>query len=419
MSKMVQRIVALVVMVAVSVGGTLWGISSTTIHYKNVQSDAPVVMTVNGDEVRADEYAAMLYNYMLYYEQMYAQFGMTDIWSDEETGGAMMQMVQDAAYNQVVSTHVVLQHFDEAGLQLDYNEQKELQQQLDSTIESVGGEETYTQVLAGMGFTPDTYSNMMYSSACYRALDEYYYGENGVNLPTDEELIAEFEETYPDAIAAEHILISLTDPTTGETRTEEEAKAMAQEVLDRLNAGENFEDVMNEVSEDPGLASYPNGYVFVEGQMLEPFYEAAIELQEGEVSGLVETTAGFHIIKRIPLDYEAQLEYYRDELTSTMGATMDTLLQQWMSEADVQTTEVYDEITGENVRDYLPAEVQEVLNEQDAIEQAAQAVEDAAGTDSSTDASDDAAADTADTANDTTGTTETADTADAAAETAQ
>ena len=102
-------------MVAVSVGGTLWGINSTTIHYKNVQSDAPVVMTVNGDEVRADEYAAMLYNYMLYYEQMYAQFGMTDIWSDEELGGAMMQMVQDAAYNQVVSTHVVLQHFDEAG----------------------------------------------------------------------------------------------------------------------------------------------------------------------------------------------------------------------------------------------------------------------------------------------------------------
>ena len=31
---------------------------------------------------------------------------------------------------------------------------------------------------------------------------------------------------------------------------------------------------MNEVSEDPGLASYPDGYVFTEGQMLQPFYRS-------------------------------------------------------------------------------------------------------------------------------------------------
>ena len=420
MSKMVQRIVALVVMVAVSVGGTLWGINSTTIHYKNIQSDAPVVMTVNGEEVRADEYAGMLYNYMLYYEQMYAQFGMTDIWSDEEIGSAMLEVVREAAYNQVVSTYVVMQHFNDLGLQLGYTEARELAQQLSDTIDSVGGEEIYTQLLADMGFTPDTYSNMTYSSACYRALDTYYYGENGVNLPTDDELLAEFEATYPDAVAAEHILISLTDPTTGETRTEDEAKALAQEALDRVNAGESFEDVMNEVSEDPGLESYPNGYVFVEGQMLEPFYEAAIALQEGEVSGLVETTAGYHIIKRIPLDYVAQLEYYRDELTASMGATMDNLLQEWMDEADVQTTEVYDEITNENVRDYLPAEVQAILDEEDAVEQAAQDAADTA--DTGTDAADDAAAettDTADAADGTAGAADTTDTADAAAETAQ
>ena len=51
MSKLVQRAAALVVMVAVTMGATVWGVSSTTIHYKNIQSDAPVVMTVNGDEV--------------------------------------------------------------------------------------------------------------------------------------------------------------------------------------------------------------------------------------------------------------------------------------------------------------------------------------------------------------------------------
>ncbi len=379
MSKMLQRIAALVVMVAVTMGATVWGVSSTTIHYKNIQSDAPVVMTINGDEVHADEYAGMLYNCMLYYEQMYSSFGLTDIWNNEELGPAMLQTVQADAYNQIVSTHVVLQHFNDLGLSLSYADQKALQQQLSDTIESVGGMEMYTQLLADMGFTPDTYSNMSYSSACYRALDEYYYGENGVNLPTDEELIKQFEETYPDALAAEHILISLTDPTTGETRTEDQAKAEAQKVLDRLNAGENFEDVMNEVSEDPGLASYPDGYVFTEGQMLQPFYEATLALQEGEVSGLVQTEAGFHIIKRIPVDYTAMLESYRSTLISAMGATMDNLLAQWMEEADVQTTDTYDQITNENVRDYLPAEVQEILNQEDAIEQAAQDAAAAAG----------------------------------------
>lgn len=379
MSKMLQRIAALVVMVAVTMGATVWGVSSTTIHYKNIQSDAPVVMTINGDEVHADEYAGMLYNCMLYYEQMYSSFGLTDIWNNEELGPAMLQTVQADAYNQIVSTHVVLQHFNDLGMSLSYADQKALQQQLSDTIESVGGMEMYTQLLADMGFTPDTYSNMSYSSACYRALDEYYYGENGVNLPTDEELIKQFEETYPDALAAEHILISLTDPTTGETRTEDQAKAEAQKVLDRLNAGENFEDVMNEVSEDPGLASYPDGYVFTEGQMLQPFYEATLALQEGEVSGLVQTEAGFHIIKRIPVDYTAMLESYRSTLISAMGATMDNLLAQWMEEADVQTTDTYDQITNENVRDYLPAEVQEILNQEDAIEQAAQDAAAAAG----------------------------------------
>ena len=79
----------------------------------------------------------------------------------------------------------------------------------------------------------------------------------------------------------------------------------------------------------------------------------------------------------------------------TMGATMDNAAgSSGWSEADVQTTDVYDEITNQNVRDYLPAEVQEVLNQQDAIEQAAQGAAAACwlSTDSSTDASEDAAA---------------------------
>lgn len=377
MSKLAQRIAATIVMVAIVMGATVWGAASMTISYKEIRSDAPVVMTINGDEVRADEYAGILFNYMLYYDSMYAQFGITDIWNDEQMGQAMIQMVRDAVYDQVVSSHILLQQFRALGLSLSFNEQKELQRQLTDTIESVGGMETYEALIAGMGFTPDSYSNMMYSSACYRALNEYYYGEHGVNRPSDEELTQYFQQNY---LAAKHILLLTTDPSTGEQlRTEEQAREEAQAILDRINAGEDFDTLMHEYSEDTGLASNPDGYIFTQGEMVDEFYQAAAALAEGEVSGLVQSSYGYHIVKREPIDYAAELENYRDGLTTAMGLTIDGLLNEWMEQAQVETTAAYEEITYDNVRDYLPASVQAILDEEDAIAQAAQQAADVAG----------------------------------------
>ena len=135
--------------------------------------------------------------------------------------------------------------------------------------------------------------------------------------------------------------------------------------------------------------------------MVTEFYDGAKALAEDEVSGLIKSDYGYHIIKRVPLDVDGQFENYKGMLTTAVAGTMDDLLTQWMQEADVQTTETYDEITYQNVRDYLPAEVQEILNAQDAA-----STDDAAATDDAADAAttdgaaaaDDAAAETTDAA---------------------
>lgn len=357
MSKLVQRLAAMVAMTAVVLGATIGGVSSMMIHYKPLNEGAETVLTVNGDAVAADEYSGyMLYN-MQYYASMYAQMGLTDLWSNEDMAKSLGASMPEAAEQQAIYARVVMQKFNELGLKLSYNEQKEMASVRRNSIANTT-KDAYLNQIAQFGFSDQTYQNFMYISQCYQALNDYYFGENGVNTPSDEDIQKYYEDNY---ITAKHILITTVDPASGETkRTDEEAKKEAQSILDRINAGEDFDTLMNQYSEDTGLSNNPNGYTFTEGQMLTEFYDGAKALAEDEVSELVKSSYGYHIIKRVKLD-ESQLDNFKSDIVSAISGSMDELLKQWIDEAQVETTDLYSSITYENVYDYLPQDVQTLI----------------------------------------------------------
>lgn len=357
MSKLVQRLAAMVAMTAVVLGATIGGVSSMMIHYKPLNEGAETVLTVNGDAVTADEYSGyMLYN-MQYYASMYAQMGLTDLWSNKDMAKSLGASMPEAAEQQAIYARVVMQKFNELGLKLSYNEQKEMASVRRNSIANTT-KDAYLNQIAQFGFSDQTYQNFMYISQCYQALNDYYFGENGVNTPSDEDIQKYYEDNY---ITAKHILITTVDPASGETkRTDEEAKKEAQSILDRINAGEDFDTLMNQYSEDTGLSNNPNGYTFTEGQMVTEFYDGAKALAEDEVSELVKSNYGYHIIKRVKLD-DSQLDNFKSDIVSAISGSMDELLQQWMDEAQVETTDLYSTITYENVYDYLPQDVQTLI----------------------------------------------------------
>ena len=357
MSKLVQRLAAMVAMTAVVLGTTIGGVSSMMIHYKPLNEGAETVLTVNGDAVAADEYSGyMLYN-MQYYASMYAQMGLTDLWANEDMAKSLGASMPEAAEQQAIYARVVMQKFNELGLKLSYNEQKEMASVRRNSIANTS-QDAYLNQIAQFGFSDQTYQNFMYISQCYQALNDYYFGENGVNTPSDEDIQKYYEDNY---ITAKHILITTVDPASGETkRTDEEAKKEAQSILDRINAGEDFDTLMNQYSEDTGLSNNPNGYTFTEGQMVTEFYDGAKALAEDEVSELVKSSYGYHIIKRVKLD-DSQLDNFKSDIVSAISGSMDELLQQWMDEAQVETTDLYSTITYENVYDYLPQDVQTLV----------------------------------------------------------
>lgn len=83
------------------------------------------------------------------------------------------------------------------------------------------------------------------------------------------------------------------------TRTKEEAKARAEEALKKIKGGKKFEEVVGEYSDEPGAGARGGDLgTFVKGQMVGPFQEGVEKLKVGEVSGLVETPFGYHVILR-------------------------------------------------------------------------------------------------------------------------
>jgi hypothetical protein len=106
----------------------------------------------------------------------------------------------------------------------------------------------------------------------------------------------------PDAIIAQHVLVAYRGAKRvpkGVTRTKSEAKARAQEALAKVRAGSPFEDVVKQYSDDAGSVDRMGSVgKFRRGDMDPAFSSAAFALKPSEVSDVVETPFGFHVIKR-------------------------------------------------------------------------------------------------------------------------
>ena len=85
-------------------------------------------------------------------------------------------------------------------------------------------------------------------------------------------------------------------PYMREVQAEDEVRALALSVLERLQAGEDFDTLRAAYCVDFGQP--PEGYFFVTGAMVPEFYDATVLLEIGEMSGLVRSQFGYHIILR-------------------------------------------------------------------------------------------------------------------------
>lgn len=105
-------------------------------------------------------------------------------------------------------------------------------------------------------------------------------------------------------VAARHLLVSWAGSVNAlpnVTRTKEEARARAQEARGKILGGADFAAVAKAYSDDASGARGGDLGGFEDGTMVKPFEDAVHALKVGELSDLVETPFGFHVIQREPL----------------------------------------------------------------------------------------------------------------------
>lgn len=285
-------------------------IQSSVEFAKNPDAD----MIIGGEKI---DKSLFEYFYERAQYQLLMKNGMSSASSDEinkfwdnadNTKTALTNAKRD-----VITFVVAKQKAAEMGITLTDEEKSSIDQYISSYVND--------EFLKQMKLTKEQVKYILEGSTLTSKLAQQVTGEEEKYNLTNEQVEA-YVKANGEKITAKHILFTTLDQQTYQPLSDEkkaEVKKKAQETLDKIKNGEDFDKLMNELSEDPGLKQYPNGYTFGKGEMVEGFENAAFALKENEVSDLVETDYGIHIIKRVPLTMsDSDIQSAKSELQNAL-----------------------------------------------------------------------------------------------------
>ena len=255
-------------------------------------------------------------SYLDYMLQMYTGAGLDlngTLPSGENTKDYVMNESLELLKQQLVLENMAEQY----DVTLTEADEAQLAATREQYIEQLG-EEGYLTEIYKLGLSEAGYDRVNRANLLYSALYDAYCTP-GTGLYADEDVLHAYAAGVG-YITADHILIPTIDLATREALSEETVaanRALAEDLLAQLRASEDpialFRELADRYSEDTGRVTNPDGYTFTTGTMVEEFDSAARALGENEISDVVESAYGYHIILRKPLDVQTAIEAVREE----------------------------------------------------------------------------------------------------------
>ena len=277
-------------------------------------ASADIVSTVGKTKITKGEFE-------FYLSSIKSQLSGTELQTDDDwqtqeiEGEKAIDVAKRRALEIAVNNAEYIEVAKAQGMTLTDTEKQRIKDTKQQVITSYGGEKAYKEFLKKNNITDGFIQLICESTVYYEKIADKVREEN----PITESEMREYFETEKSVFESEykkakHILILTQDANTRAALSEEEIKAaeeLAQSLLERIKAGEDFDGLMRKYSQDPGLETNPGGYVFSEGEMVSEFEQAVDSISFGEVT-LCKSSYGYHIIKRLPIEYEDVAEKIED-----------------------------------------------------------------------------------------------------------
>ncbi|WP_432404984.1 peptidylprolyl isomerase [Wukongibacter sp. M2B1] len=250
--------------------------------------DENVIANVNGVNIYNESFEK---NFSIV-EKRYNEWYTENIWSQEINGKTVLEIVKGQVLDKLITEELIKQEADKKGITV---EEAKIEETYNSFKDRLDQDEELKTFYADNNLDDEFVKKQITMEMLVAEYEKALIDELGLN----EEKLDEITKDYVVQVRAKHILIK------------DEAKA--KEILEKVKAGEDFTTLVKEHSEDPTAKDNAGdlGY-FSRNAMVPQFEEAAFSLEVGEVSDLVQTEYGYHIIK---LEGKKTIEDLKEEIS--------------------------------------------------------------------------------------------------------
>lgn len=269
---------------------------------ENAKSPEQVLATIEGKEVDVKEALFFVYN-------IQSQFGEEYMSEVNPYGeGTVGDFVKEQALDTTVIINLIEHIADEMNITLTKEEKEEQKANAKAYFESLDA-----AVIEENGFELGTIEGIMSKYALLNKVYEKEIDDSKIDqekLKSDLESYAKQDVKYDSiqkygaegsaiSVRARHILIKTIDDSYAPLPEAEleVARNKAKEALERVRANEDFATLVREYSQDEGSIETGGEYTFSRGEFVPEFEEAAYSMEPGEISDLIESQFGYHIIK--------------------------------------------------------------------------------------------------------------------------